>query len=300
MPASTSKGLHPLRGSERRPAEGARAVGPADPKEQMSVTVVVRRRPGGPMLPTPAPGAALSREEFKTQFGATDHDLKEVADFAQRNHLTVEETNVSGRTVKLTGTVAAMDKAFGVDLQRYETGDNGSYRGRDGFVHVPENLLDVIEGVFGLDNRPIGGRNSTIVDRRPISLEDDIDFANIGDPPNTGVLTVPQVAGLYNFPTTSAAGQTIGILEMGGGYKPADIKKFFTSQSLTTPTLTDVGIDGATNSPGTSADQEVVLDICVAGAVAQGADVAVYFADGTQKGWVDAITKAVHPQAGDP
>ena len=37
MPASTSKGLHPLRGSERRPAEGARAVGPADPKEQMKL-----------------------------------------------------------------------------------------------------------------------------------------------------------------------------------------------------------------------------------------------------------------------
>src|SRR5947209_8368511 len=68
-------------------------------------------------------------------------------------------TNVPGRTVKLSGTVAAMGRAFGVSLQRYETVDKVVHRGRDGYISIPDKLGDVVEGVFGLDDRPIGGRN---------------------------------------------------------------------------------------------------------------------------------------------
>ena len=304
MQSAIPKGYQRLADSERRAAAGARPVGPADPAEQMSVTVIVRRRQDGAALADPAPGHAMSREEFTARHGAADEDLQRVADFAKKAHLTVTDTNASRRSVELSGTVAAMSKAFAVDLQRYETPDKLSYRGREGFISIPDELVGVVEGVFGLDNRPIGGRNRIAtppVTRLPLPRNGaDAGGVNIGDPPNTSTLTVPQVVGLYDFPTNSAAGQTIGILEMGGGYKPADIQQFFTSQSLATPTLTDIGIDGSANNPGSVADQEVVLDICVAGAVAQGAAIAVYFAPLTSQGWVDAITRAVHPNPGDP
>jgi hypothetical protein len=73
----------------------------------------------------------------------------------------------------------------------------GNYRGRDGFIHVPKEIAHTIVGVFGLDNRKITKHNNT------------------GDPSNTKALSIPQIAQLYNFPTNSAAGQTIAIVSFG-------------------------------------------------------------------------------------
>jgi hypothetical protein len=69
---------------------------------------------------------------------------------------------------------------------------------------------------------------------------------------------------------------------------------------LPVPNVSFVGIDGATNSPGGSADIEVILDICVAGSVAQGAKIVVYFAPNTGQGFVDAITTASHDNTNKP
>jgi kumamolisin len=56
------------------------------------------------------------------------------------------------------------------------------------------------------------------------------------------------------------------------------------------------------NDPSTpdSADAEVMLDIEVAGAVAPGAAIAVYFAPNTDRGFLDAVTAAVHDQLRRP
>ena len=177
-----------------------------------------------------------------------------------------------------------MNQAFAVDLGRYES-PAGAYRGREGAVHLPDDLADVVVGVFGLDNRPMARR------------------ANNGGPSGASTLTPPQVAQLYNFPSGSAAGQTIGILEFGGGYDAADLDAFFSGLGQSTPTVYPVGVDSVTNSPTGDPggpDGEVVLDIDVAGSVGVGADIAVYFAPLTDQGWADAITKAVLDPAGLP
>src|SRR5206468_2400755 len=56
------------------------------------------------------------------------------------------------RTVRASGPVSAANAAFGVTLGRY-TAEGQTYRGREGAVHVPEQLADSIEAVLGLDNR---------------------------------------------------------------------------------------------------------------------------------------------------
>ncbi len=62
------------------------------------------------------------------------------------------------------------------------------------------------------------------------------------------------------------------------------------------PVITSQSVDGALNAPSTadSADGEVALDIEVAGAVAPGAKIVVYFAPNTDKGFLDAISTAIH------
>src|SRR5262249_38251771 len=80
----------------------------------------------------------------------------------------------------------------------------------------------------------------------------------------------------------------------------------FSTLGLTPPTVVAVGVDGAANSPDTTppfdepADFEVGLDIQVAGAVAPGARIAVYFAPNTTAGFLDAITTAVHDATNNP
>lgn len=291
--ANIPEGYRALAQSARQPATGATRIGSADPKEILSVSIRVRPRPDGPALPDPKELAAtprterkhLSREEFAAAHGASQSDLDQIAAFAKAHGLTVIETSAARRTVVLSGTVAQMNSAFAVDLGHYQTAA-GTYRGREGDVHVPASLAGIVEGVYGLDNRPV---------LRPL-------FVGAASPLGVTPLTPPQVAKLYDFPASpTAAGQTIGIIEFGGGYKPADIQNYFNNVvHLPVPNVISVGVDGATNSPGASADTEVILDIDVAGSVAPGARIVVYFAPNTVQGFVDVITTAVHDATNRP
>src|SRR5258708_4132397 len=130
-----------LEGSERRPAPGARRVGPADPNERLSVTIRVRRRPGAPLPPDqdywlaspPGKRRFISRQELAAQCGADQADLDKVAAFARSHGLEVVESNAAKRKVVVSGTVHQASSAFGVDLGRYES-PKESYRGREGPV----------------------------------------------------------------------------------------------------------------------------------------------------------------------
>src|SRR5690242_14692328 len=153
-----------LEGSERRPSPGARLVGPADANEGMTVTIVLRRRPDGEPVPEfehflttpPAARPRLSAEEFASKYGASPEDIAKVTQFAEKQGLTVDSTNAARRAVVVSGTVEQMSKAFAVGLDTYEhevvprRGDKPvaeQYRGRDGSVHVPKDLADVVVGV---------------------------------------------------------------------------------------------------------------------------------------------------------
>ena len=107
------------------------------------------------------------------------------------------------------------------------------------------------------------------------------------------------VARLYNFPAAGrGAGQTVAIIELGGGYRTSDLTAYFSRLNVSpAPEVTAVSVDGARNQPvgdPGSADGEVLLDIEIVGAIAPGARIAVYFAPNTDQGFLDAITTAVH------
>jgi len=281
-----------LGNSQHGLAPGAARIGASDPNETISVTIRVRPRPGAPSQPDLNALAAtplrqrthLSREEYAATYGSAQADLDQVAAFARSQGLTVVETSAARRSVVVSGTAAQLSQAFGVELHRYRTSTE-TYRSHEGAIHVPENLADVVESVHGFDNRQVG---------KPL-------FRGVATAQSTSPLTPPEVAKLYQFPTGSAAGQTIGILEFGGGYKIADVQNYFNNVvHLPVPNVTFVGVDGVTNSPGAEADTEVILDISVAAAVAPGAKIVVYFAPNTLAGWQDCITTAIHDATNKP
>jgi kumamolisin len=217
--------------------------------------------------------------------GADPGAIENIRSFAAQHHLEIVEESARRRTVKLEGTAASFIAAFGTKFDRYEH-EGQQYRARTGSVHVPEDLEVSIEAVLGLDNRPQAKPHLRMQPRA----------ANISYTPR-------QVAELYNFPLdVDGFGQTIGIIELGGGYRTSDLKKYFASLRIAEPAVIAVSVDGAKNHPTTadSADGEVLLDIQVAGAIAPGAKIVVYFAPNTDQGFLDALTTAIHDQVNKP
>jgi kumamolisin len=109
-------------------------------------------------------------------------------------------------------------------------------------------------------------------------------------------MTALEVAALYDFPAnTDGTGQTVAIIELGGGYATADLQKYFSGLSLSVPSVTAVPVDGGSNAPGSGdADGEVELDVEVVGSVAPKATQQVYFAPNTDQGFIDAVSDAIH------
>jgi kumamolisin len=270
--------------------------------ERFEVTVRVRRK-------QPLPGAGtrgfqadqlprqrqyLTREHYATTYGSDPADLAKVEAFAQKHGLVVVETSAARRSVFLSGTAANFAAAFGTPIEQYEH-DGGTYRGRSGPLTIPTDLADIVEGVFGIDNRPIAKPH----------FQRYLPAPSIGIRAHTpGASFTPlELAKLYNFPPgLDGTGQCIAIIELGGGYRRADIKTYFHKLGLPVPTVKTVRVDGANNHPSTadSADGEVMLDIEVAAAIAPKARIAVYFAPNTDKGFLDAITKAIHDTTNKP
>jgi kumamolisin len=276
--------------SKRRLAPGSRRIGAAPPDEWAEVTVIVRPRSSVPLPSVEELGRQPLAERrhvdlraFVDVYGADPEDLAAVAAFARNSRLEVVESSVARRSVALEGTVADMAAAFGIKFSRYAS-PHGEYRGRSGVVRLPRELAPVVQAVLGLDDRPqahpqIRAQSKT-GERRAAARS----------------FTPPEVARLYNFPSRlDGEGQRIAIIELGGGYRRADLRSYFADLGLDMPKITAVSVDGVRNQPGVRAhaDSEVMLDVEVIGAIVPGAELLVYFAPLTDRGFVDAVTTAV-------
>lgn len=276
-----------LPGSEKAPwsaAEGEKAIRPGS---TLTVSVIVRRKQA--IKSKQLGKERLTRAQYSQQHGADPAAVRLVRTFAREFGLTVEKGTPRPErcTLKLTGTVAGMQKAFGVTLTQ-KVLDGVSYRVREGSIHLPAELSGAVEAVLGLDNRPQAKPHFRV---RPSASSANISYTPV------------QVAQLYQFPQGATAGnQTIGIIELGGGYRTADITAYFKSLGLAAPQVSAVSVDQGKNTPGTAsgADGEVMLDIEVAGSIAVGAKIVVYFAPNTDQGFIDAINAAVHDTANKP
>ncbi len=282
-----------LAGSERAVLEGATLVGPTDPAQLVELSIVLKRP-----RPLPEVGVTLTHDEYAEAHSAHPDHLDQVKAFAAEHGLEIvdQDQEAVRRTVKVRGTVAQLETAFGVTLNDYDHPDSGTYRGRVGAIHVPPELSAIVEGIFGLDNRPQAKPHFRI--RPPHQFA-----SRAAGHQALASFSPVQVAQLYNFPSgVNGSGQTIGILELGGGFQQSDITNYFGSLSIQPPNVIAVSVDNGSNSPSTpdSADGEVLLDIEVAGAVAPGATIVVYFAPNTDQGFQDALSTAIHDTTNNP
>ena len=254
----------------------------------VTVTVRIRRKKE---LPTEAFNNHLTREIYQTDYAASSSDAELVEAFAHQHLLTTVEVDLARRSVMLTGKISDFENAFNVTLTGNKTG-KVVYRMLTGYIHIPSELKDIIKGVFGLSDKPAARPMFQVAKKKVVS--------HAAAP---AAFNANQLAGIYGFPTgVTGKGQCIALIELGGGFRKADITAYFKSLNLTAPKVKAISVDGGKNSPSTAdgADGEVMLDIEVAGAVAHQATIAVYFAPNTDQGFLDAITKAIHDTQNKP
>ncbi|HEY0718534.1 MAG TPA: S53 family peptidase [Streptosporangiaceae bacterium] len=281
----TAGSFVPLAGSERRALPHVEDLGPVSGSEQIEVTVVLRRRAELPTALVEGP-ETISRDELARSYGADPADVERASGILTGFGLEITGTHPGSRRLKVAGTAAQLAGAFGVTLRRASSpgpgGGQVEHRYREGALHVPAALDGIVLAVLGLDNRPQARAHIRAAAAAAHATS----------------YTPPQVARAYQFPAgTDGSGQTIAILEFGGGFAPSDLQTYFSGLSLPVPPVTAASVDGGANAPGSDpsgADGEVLLDIEVAGSTAPGAAQVVYFGSNTDQAFVDAISAAAH------
>jgi kumamolisin len=304
-----------LKGSTKHPLPHAQ-ISSEVPQGDFQVTVMVRRKNPLPdarahARQKPKDRVYLTREALASNYGADSADLAKVAAFAREHHLKVVEADAAKRHVILSGSAENYNRAFGVSLKMYQS-HNTTYRGREGDILLPASLSGIVTCVTGLDNRPFA-RPHFRIHRNNQTKSVTAGGHGVGKP-HASAAPVPagfspvQLAQLYNFAPGDGTGQTIAILELGGGYHTTDLATYFQGIGVTQPSvITATYTGGGANNPGTNAfaqnnpDVEVALDIEVAGGIAPGAKVVVYFApDATDQSFLGAINAIVHDTVNNP
>jgi kumamolisin len=284
-----SGSLVQLAGSDRKSLPDATAAGPLDTSERAEITVLVRRRAELPAEIVAGP-TVLTSDQLAEGYGADPADVDLVRRELGSRGLEVTAVHAATRRIKVAGTLGDLAGAFGTTLALVRSPDHAgrqvTHRYREGPLYVPAALAGVVTAVLGLDTRP-----TAVPHFRTRGAAGSGAAASPGTsyPPN-------QVAQIYNFPAgTTGAGQTVAVIELGGGFTTSDLDAYFGSLGIATPSVSAASVDGAANNPAdtSGANVEVSLDIDVIGAVAPGAAQVVYFGPNNgDQGFVDAISDA--------
>lgn len=307
------KRFKPLASSEPVHLAGAaQAPGRPDSNEIVRVTLLLRPRASAEERSAalsdiaarlPRDRRKIRAADLKRLHGPAPADLAAIGEFAREHNLKIEQTSEATGHVVLAGRLADVSRAFGVELVHFQH-PRGAYRSHRGPVHVPETLAEVVESVLGLDDQPVVERH--VIGRRQ-ALQHHTEPVD--------------VARFYNFPDAGGQGQTIGIIELGGGFHASDIQEYFSRHNLRQPRIDVVEIARAVNAPASAGDIrkfwesvssgssgegangldierigwtiETTMDVELAGALANGARIVVYFAPNTAQGKYQAFAAAL-------
>jgi kumamolisin len=274
-----------LPGSHRPIKSDAKRLRDADPQSHVEVTVELRR----PELPDHLPAKPLNEDSYAEQYGSAKEDADRVSEVLTRFGLKIEEVSLPTWSMRVSGTVAAMEAAFQPRLGVYHSREQGEFRGREGSLKLPIELAGIVTGVFGLDERRVARRRSDTATAMPLAPLGPADLAT-----------------RYHFPQGDGSHQTIAIAEFGGGYFGDDLSAYSTKFQLGSPSvtvqpvnLTPLTLEQMKQLPKQEMDdevgatEEVMMDVQVVAGLCPKANIIVYFATFDQKGWVDLLNQVV-------
>lgn len=306
------------------PAGSAR-IGRLDPDHRIHLTVVLAQK-----APLPPPHSAakpltyghrgrpslpplMSHAQLRETHGAALGSLEVVRAFARRHGLTVVEDAAGRRVIRLSGPASAVERAFKTKIEEFD--HKGSrFFAPTGPVETPDEWKGLVEIILGLHN----SQHSS--PRRRSSLCCLEASAKISD-----------LARAYHFPEhLDGRGQTIGLIEFGGGFYLEDIQNFCRSLGIHIPRISVVKVGEGDNQPAshqavhkfmemisgtlsiaaesTESDSfiaaqctaEVTMDLEILAALAPAAHIVIYFAPSDEQGLYHALSHAVHDENNKP
>jgi kumamolisin len=294
MPASK---FVKLPGGKRPKQADATRISDVNPQAPIEVTLSLK---GPKLLDADALSASpISRSEFAAKYGANVEDADKVAKVLQGYGLTVKNVSLPTCSMRVEGPADAIEKAFQSSLGIYHSAKQGDFRGREGDIKIPEELKGLVTGVFGLDERQVARRKAVVAAPTAAAAKAKLSPLSPGD-----------FEKRYNFPPGDGTGQQIGIAEFGSGYFAEDLQAFCAKYNLPVANVTtvSVGLPALTlqdiqQLPPQQRDDElqtsieVNMDVQIVAGLCPKADIYVYFAPFTQKGWIDLLNKVM---SGDP
>ncbi len=233
------------------------------PEGRLTITLHLRRsQPHARSLAELLDEAVISPQQRCRTTGASESDIAAIRAFAAEAGLEVVGVDAGQRLVRLQGSIAEMEEALQIEFHTCSHPlHSRHFRAHSGRPALPEDLHEIVVGVSGLTDRPIF---------RPMVK------AGAGD---SALTMYPQeVAEAYGFPDGTGKGQSVAIIQLGGGYTDAGLDSYFKQAGLPRPTVVSREIAGKTNSPDEAESSEVYLDVCIVGAIVPEATIVVYFA----------------------
>lgn len=251
---------------------------------QVQLTVVFRPRD----LPQDV-GEAITRAEYAARHATDATVLERFVAYVRSKGMLVVSISAAQHLMHLSGTYDQARNAFSPENLAVYGVPGQEFVSRHGHLSLPADLAPDIVAVMGFDQRPIAQPYIRI---HPLATSLVASYDPVA------------VSRRYLFPQhATGQGQTIALIELGGGYDPAGMSHYFETKGVArTGTLESVPVGQATNAPGdpSGADGEVQLDIEVAGSVAPAANIAVYFGSNQGSGFLNAVAAAVHDSQRSP
>jgi kumamolisin len=248
----------------------------------------------------------LSAQQFRDQFGPSADTIASVTHYFEAAGLKV--TRSASAQLRLTGSAAAIERAFAVQLHAYAVAATAATPAYQFRAPLAEPQLDSaiaasVHGIFGLDTRPHLIPHSRQAARMPAPSHESDSKGTLNP---FGFLTVADFGHVYNVDPLyrqgiSGHGRTIGIVTFAA-FTPSDAFAYWASLGLNVAAdrITEVEVDGGSGPPSDdSGSFETTLDVEQSGGIAPGAKMVVYEGPNTNQAFIDTFAEAIDANAAD-
>jgi|HubBroStandDraft_4_1064222.scaffolds.fasta_scaffold00876_3 subtilase family serine protease len=211
----------------------------------------------------------LTPQEFTARFGPTQENWDALVAFAKASGFQIISGDLEGRDLRLTGTVANIEKAFHVTLGTYQdlTEDRTFFAvDREPTADLPFQLWHIT----GLDNdskpHPMYVKKSDYAKAHGIDADKVVSHATTGSGPSASFLGSDMRAAYYGGTALTGSGQNLALFEFAGT-DLSDLSTYYKNVGQTepfTPTLISTGGYGTScvDSGGSACDDtEQTLDM---------------------------------------
>jgi kumamolisin len=234
----------------------------------------------------------LTPQEVTARFGPSQEDWDALVAFAKASGFGIISGSRDERDLRLTGTVANIEKAFHVTIGTYhDLAEDRTFFAvdREPTVDLPFQLWHIT----GLDNdskpHPMYVKKSDYAKSRGIDPDQVVSHATTGSGPSASFLGSDMRAAYYGGTALTGSGQNLALFEFAGT-DLADLTTYYNNVGQTkpyTPTLVSTGgyATSCVDSGGSSAcdDTEQTLDMTQAMGMAPGSTMLYMYVCGSVK-----------------